>query len=269
MTTHAPFHALRNAKAILFAFGACAAMLATAPAQAQLTAYGDVGQPTEADFNALSPTSVPIIGNPPTAYTLYQTSVGTQTLSITDNGDLVNKYLVRRNQQGAGGPTNNTFGGDFANATPLVRNVVSSASSAPADGMLITFAGPVSAFGFNFDPTQSLAPTDFTFRVFEGSASTDFTQLGVVNFGQGDGSAPFFGVRDTSGNKITSLLIFGVAEPLPLPAPLVVNNTPNDFAVGGLRFKLTSPVPEPGALALMAASTLPLGLLAARRRVRK
>ena len=279
MTTHTPFRALRSAKSIVLAAGVYAALLAASTAQAQLTAYGDVsqGQPTEAQFNALTPTptAVTLVGVPPTQYTTYQTSTTTpaQTLTITTNNAVLNsKYLVRRNQQGPGSNTNDSFGGDFTVGTPLLRNVVTTNSHVPVDGMLITFSNAVSAFGFNFDPTLNVAPTDFTFRVFEGSNSTDLPRNGVVNQGQNDGSAPFFGVQEAGGNLITSLLIFGTAEPGPFTFPEQENSTPNDFAVGLLRFQISPQappptVPEPGNIALLVGMALTgAGCLARRKR---
>ncbi len=243
MITSTPFYALRALKSLVPA-AAFAALLVATTAQSQVTI-------TETQLNALSPTGVPITGNPPDTFLTYQTTIGAQTITLTNGATVANgKYMQRRNQQGT--VLGNNFAGDFPDATPLLRNVVSSSASNSADGVLITFSSGVSAFGFNFDPTLPFAPTNFSFQVSEGLTQTNFDQTGIINFAQGDGSAPFFGVQDAGGNRITSILIVGSAVAGMLPPGLQTNTTPNDFAVGLLRFNVITPVPEPGSMALLA-----------------
>lgn len=274
MTSHAPVHALYSVKAFVLAISACAALLTASTSQAQHTFFGDDFTMTEAMFNALGVTAVPITGIEGSTYITYQTSAGTQTVSVTNNGDNVNKYIQRRDQLGSGG----VFGGNFPSGTPLLRNVAASSTANVADAMVITFSSPVSAFGFNYDPTLPAAFTDFTFDVFEGGINPAFTtstsqdvNTGRTPTGPNDMTAPFFGVSEAGGNLITALRITGAPTDPPVSGS-PTNTAPNDFAVGLLRFKVspTAPppsVPEPGNVALIMGMALTgAGCFARRKR---
>ena len=258
MTIPVSFRAFRGVKNLIPA--AVAALLTATAAQAQ------VSEITATQLSALNPTAVPITGTPPLSGPTYTTTVGTQTLLFSDGVPASNKSLQRRDQQG--GVNGGNFAGDFPVDTRLIANIVGVNTTGSADGLRIDFSQAVSAFGFNFDPNLFLAPTDFTLVVFEGLTQTSFTRTGVVNRAQGNNTAPFFGVQDAGGNAITAILLYGTSVPNQT-SPRQVNTTPNDFAVGLLRFNISPtapPVPEPGSVALLMGMAVTGASCLARRK---
>lgn len=181
-------------------------------------------------------------------------------ITFSNNATAANgNTFQRQNNRGPGG---GSFGGDFATNTALLISSGNDALSA----LTLTFSSPVSEIGFDFEPTQSFAPENFTFRVTQttGFNNTPIAFSQVINFNtpgtistSGNGGG-FFGIRATGAN-ITSIVVSATAT----PGGGATN--PNSIAIGPLR---VAAVPEPGALALLAGAMLPMGLLAARRRRR-
>ncbi len=235
-------------KKILATLGAVAAAgLSIIPAQASLIQVAN-----RAALGTSLTVPWTVFGTVGTAVSVYdQAQVSTETVRINSSSGLL--YVT---QQGNG------FNGDFATNDVLLLQ------PNPDDGELVGFTPPVSALGFNIDPSNYTG----TFTAIIAAYDASDTLLGVTSIsgtasGSGAGTAPFLGVTST-GSPI-SFFNLGLVE-LGNPSvsqftlagqPVLGNIAINEVSI----VPVVAPVPEPSSPLMMAMAIGILGLRLRRR----